>query len=51
MTNSKFAIIRKEGGSKILTLTKFLPEKWHAVNIITIEENEDAVILKIEKVK
>lgn len=45
------SVIRKEGGSKILTITKFLPKEWRAVEIAVIKASHESVTLKINKVQ
>lgn len=46
----RFCVIRKEGGSRVLTITKLLPSDWVGVNIDKVKENKRSVTLKIEKV-
>lgn len=47
-----FTVIRKAGGSRIIAVSKFIPEEWQAIEIIKEESPEkDVVILRIEKVK
>lgn len=47
----KFVLIRTEGGSKVVSLTTFLPRDWKAIDISVIKVENNAVILKFDKVK
>ena len=48
---SKINMIRKEGGSRVMTITKVIPSKWIAVDIEIITITSNYVTLKINKVK
>jgi len=48
---SKIYVVRKEGGSRIIAVTKIIPVDW---NIITIQINKiskNAIVLKLARVK
>lgn len=47
----KLTIVRKEGGSRVITVTEHLPKDWKAVEIVPVEKSSESVTLKIEKVK
>lgn len=44
-------VIRKAGGSRILAVSKIIPEKWKVVEIETITATSKCVTIKINKVK
>lgn len=48
--DSKFLVIRQEGGSKVITITQFLPKDWKAVEVSKVNETDTDVTLKFEKV-
>ena len=49
-----FQAIRKEGGSRVVALTHFLPKRWKMVKVSKVEgdipQGVDEVILKLKKV-
>jgi hypothetical protein len=48
---SSLLTIRKEGGSKVLVVTKLLPPSWCFVEVKKIAETKRVVTLQIIKVK
>lgn len=48
---NKLLTIRKEGGSKVITVTKLLPPDWHFIEVEKEKEAKEFVILKIKKVR
>lgn len=48
---SDFKIVRKIGGSRIITVSKYLPKEWKAVEVDIVEKHNNTIVLKIEKVK
>lgn len=49
-TEKKFTVIRKEGGSRVIAVTSFIPKEWSVINIIKVKEKDNVVTLNIEKV-
>ena len=47
----KIKMIRKEGGSRVITLPKEFPQDWRAIEIIVIMVSSDKVALQFDKVK
>ncbi len=49
-----FASIRKEGGSRVVALTHFLPKRWKMVKVTKVEKEQtglvDEVVLHLRKV-
>ena len=48
---SKINMIRREGGSRVLAVTKVIPLNWQVVDIEIIKLTKDLVTLKIRRVK
>ena len=48
---SKINMIRREGGSRVMTVTKVLPLNWQAVDVEVIKTTSKVVTLRINKVK
>lgn len=48
---SKVNMVRKEGGSRVVSLSSVLPPDWLVVEITKVEETKIAVIIKLVKVK
>ncbi len=46
----KLRVIRKEGGSRVLTITNEVPKEWHYVTVEVYKEFQETIILKIIKV-
>lgn len=46
----KLTIIRKEGGSRVIAITQYLPSDWQAVEIEPVKKDDKEVTLKIVKV-
>ena len=47
----KITTIRREGGSRVLTVTKIIPLEWEYV-ILTVKKQKNNIIsIEIEKVK
>ena len=47
----KVNMVRKEGGSRVLSISKVLPPDWIAVVLTVVKKTESFVTVKIEKVK
>lgn len=45
-----FVTIRQEGGSRVISITKLLPNDWKLINCSIVKENEKEVIIKFVKV-
>lgn len=48
---TKIFVVRREGGSRVLSMTKVLPKDWLAVEISVIKKTDGCITMKIEKVK
>lgn len=48
---SNLKVIRKEGGSRVLTLTDILPKDWKYVEISKISEKPKSITIKLDKVE
>ncbi len=46
----KLRVIRKEGGSRVLTITNEVPKEWHYVTVEVTKESQDSITLTILKV-
>ncbi len=46
----KLRVIRKEGGSRVLTITNEVPKEWHYVTVEVAKESQDSITLTILKV-
>ena len=46
----KFKLIRKEGGSRVLSVTEIVPSNWTAVKTRVTKKTKNAVYICIEKV-
>jgi len=44
-------IVRKEGGSRVISITKVLPKEWKVIEIETTKKKEDYLTLKVKRVK
>lgn len=47
----KTMVVRKEGGSRVVTLTEMIPADWRLVEVIVIDKGYDTVTVKINKVR
>ena len=47
----KFRAIRKEGGSRVISITHIIPAEWVFVELVVVQTTNDVVTLKINKVK
>ena len=47
----KIKTIRKEGGSKIMTVTDIIPSSWLAVIVVKSKQKNETITLIIEKVR
>lgn len=48
---SQFKIVRKEGGSRVLTVTDIIPPDWKMVRVLKrAESDEDQIVVILEKV-
>ena len=47
----KINLIRREGGSRVISITKAIPLDWQAVDIEVTKTTESIVILKINRIK
>ena len=43
--------IRKEGGSRVISITHIIPVEWTFVELVIVKTTKDVVTLKINKVK
>lgn len=43
--------IRKEGGSRVLAVSKYLPPEWKVVDIGVVKKSHNCITIKIEKVR
>lgn len=48
---SKFKVIRKEGGSRVLAVTDIIPKGWTVVETSVRKLTNSCVVVKIDKVK
>ena len=48
---NKLKAIRKEGGSRVISITNIIPADWIFVELVIIKTTKDVVTLKINKVK
>lgn len=48
---SKINMIRREGGSRVLSVSKIIPVEWVAVEMKVTRATSSAITVKIEKVK
>ena len=48
---SKLKAIRKEGGSRVITITHIIPDSWTFVELVIVKMTKDFLTLKINKVK
>ena len=46
----KLVTVRKEGGSRVLTVTDFIPKEWRYVEVISTTQKNGKVTLTISKV-
>ena len=49
--NGKINVVRKEGGSRVLAMSKVLPPNWVVVEMGIVKSTPDTIIVKITKVK
>ena len=47
----KINMIRQEGGSRVLAITKVIPLDWKVVELSVVKTTENFVTLKVTKVK
>lgn len=47
----KINMIRKEGGSRVVSISSAIPESWRAVEIEVVKKVDSSVIIKFKKVK
>ena len=48
---SKINMVRREGGSRVLSVSRVLPKDWEAVTMSVMKKSSAFVVVKIEKVK
>ena len=48
---SKLRAIRKEGGSRVISITHLVPIEWIFVELEVVKQTTDMVTLKIKRVK
>ena len=48
---NKLKAIRKEGGSRVISITHIIPTEWIFVELEVIKTTKNVVTLKINKVK
>ena len=46
---AKLQKVRKEGASRVIAVTKFLPD-WLLVRVTTVKKNETSVTVRFDKV-
>ena len=44
-------MVRKEGGSRVLSVSKVVPKNWTAVEMEVVKATKESIIVKINKVK
>lgn len=47
----KIKTIRREGGSRVLTVTNFIPKDWQAVIVSKVKKSNDIITVVFEKVR
>ncbi len=48
---NKISVIRREGGSRVMAVTKIIPEAWTVVNPTVIKSTKNIIIIEIERVR
>ena len=48
---TKINMVRREGGSRVVSMSKIIPPEWIAVEMEITKVSPNFVIVKIEKVK
>ena len=48
---TKINMVRREGGSRVVSMSKIIPPEWIAVEMQVTKSNEYYIIVRIEKVK
>lgn len=48
---SKINMVRREGGSRVLSVSKVIPVSWTAVELVLIKSTKKSIMLRINKVK
>lgn len=48
---NKICTVRKEGGSRVITISKIIPEDWIIVELTKIRKTDSTITVKINKVK
>jgi len=44
-------MVRKEGGSRVISVTTIIPSDWKAVALKTIRGTKTSITIKIERIK
>jgi len=44
-------MVRREGGSRVLSVSKVIPKGWFAVEMVVIKATPNAITVKIDKVR
>ena len=47
----KISAVRKEGGSRVLTVTSIIPVNWRYVTLTVKKQKKDMIFIEIKKVK
>ena len=48
---AKINMVRREGGSRVLSVSKVIPKNWIAVEMEVVKASKSTVIVKIIKVR
>ena len=48
---AKINMVRREGGSRVISITRVIPLDWLAVDIEVVKTTKNVVTLKINRVK
>ena len=48
---SKVCMVRHEGGSRVLSVSKVIPVDWIAVDMTIVKQGKAFIIIRVEKVK
>ena len=48
---SKIHMVRKEGGSRVISITNVIPLDWRAVELKLIKGTKTSITIKIERIK
>lgn len=48
---SKINMVRHEGGSRVLSVSRVIPKTWIAVEMEVVKESKSIIVVKIIKVR